>query len=109
MKFDNDKLEKDIDALEGICDDGKKGIKALFKNHFGVEFSKPQKVYNWEDFAGKRFRISGFSEYNCIFFRLNDIDYYLLSSHNGKNRWREPETVKEFSQNVQNGTYIEVN
>lgn len=43
MKFNAEALEKDIDALEGICNDGKKGIKQLFSNHFEVEFSDKKK------------------------------------------------------------------
>lgn len=46
MKFNAGVLAKDIDSLEGICKDGKKEIKALFTNHFGVKFSSESKKFD---------------------------------------------------------------
>jgi len=40
MNFNAKKLEADINNITGICNEGKKSIKRLFENHFGVEFKK---------------------------------------------------------------------
>lgn len=53
-KIDAKKLAEDIDAIPGICADGKKGIKKLFENHFGVKFTSYLPL-----FEGARVLISG--------------------------------------------------
>ena len=38
MEIKADVLERKIEAIPGVCDDGKKAIKELFAEAFGVEF-----------------------------------------------------------------------
>lgn len=40
MEIKAEQLEKDIEAIPGICKDGQKAIKRLFENNFGVKFAK---------------------------------------------------------------------
>ncbi|KKK99221.1 hypothetical protein LCGC14_2634940, partial [marine sediment metagenome] len=42
MSINARQLEKDIDAIPGICDEGKGAIKKLFENNFGVKFEHPR-------------------------------------------------------------------
>ena len=53
MNIKAEQLEKDIDAIPGVCSDAKKAIKKLFENNFAVKF-KPEinpnigEVWAWE-------------------------------------------------------------
>lgn len=38
MEIKAEQLEKDIEAIPGVCGDAKKAIKKLFENNFGVKF-----------------------------------------------------------------------
>lgn len=40
MKVDAEAIEKSINAIPGVCEDGKKAIKKIFEDGFGVEFKK---------------------------------------------------------------------
>lgn len=43
MKIDAKQLEKDIEAIPGVCVDAKKAIKKLFENNFEVKFKDLRK------------------------------------------------------------------
>lgn len=43
-KINAEQLEKDIEAIPGVCADAKVAIKKLFENSFGVEFEEIVKV-----------------------------------------------------------------
>lgn len=42
MNVDAEKLAKSIDAIPGVCEDGKKAIRKLFEDGFGVVFKKEE-------------------------------------------------------------------
>lgn len=44
MKIDAEQLNKDIEAIPGVCKEGKDGIRKLFENSFGVKFKYPEKM-----------------------------------------------------------------
>jgi len=41
-KIDAEQLAKDIEAIPGLCDDGKRGVRQLFANNFDVKFEAPE-------------------------------------------------------------------
>jgi len=67
MNLDPVQLEKDINNIPGICDEGKVAIKRLFTNNFGVNF-----IPKYEIKIGAIYVPKGYFR-PCILVALNNI------------------------------------
>ena len=72
------KLQQDIEAIPGICQEGKMAIKRLFTNHFEVDFQTPVAVTVGQIWAFSQNRFSGKgsapSNYDAILMVVRHTD-----------------------------------
>lgn len=96
MKIDAEAIEKSINAIPGVCEDGKKAIKKIFEDGFGVKFKFKEKIDLGReglvfDFEGSHFVVSSDNCSKGVFridkqFRIDTSDFSFWKDMNKNGR-----------------------